>query len=142
MTDITSELKARLIVGRKQDGRCVYDPKAKRELIEACKVPGVSVARLALDHGLNANLLRTWVTADKKRRASTGIVPVAKTLNPAAAAFIPVIPTQAQPRETAPRLEVRFPNGIKAGFDDARDDQLLSLLATLSTLPCFDSTKA
>jgi len=32
MTDITSELKARLIVGRKQDGRCVYDPKAKREL--------------------------------------------------------------------------------------------------------------
>jgi transposase-like protein len=61
MTDITSELKARLIVGRKQDGRCVYDPKAKRELIEACMAPGVSVARLALDHGLNANLLRTWV---------------------------------------------------------------------------------
>jgi transposase len=142
LTDITSELKARLIVGRKQDGRCVYDPKAKRELIEACMVPGVSVARLALDHGLNANLLRTWVTADKKRRASTGIVPVAKTLKPAAAAFIPVIPTQAQPRETALRLEIRFPNGIKVEFDDARDDQLLSLLTTLSTLPCFDSTKA
>lgn len=142
MTDITSELKARLIVGRKQDGRCVYDPKAKRELIEACMVPGVSVARLALDHGLNANLLRTWVTADKKRRASTEIVPVAKTLNPAAAAFIPVIPTQAQPKETAPRLGIRFPNGIKVEFDDARDDQLLSLLTALSALPCFDSTKA
>jgi hypothetical protein len=69
-------------------------------------------------------------------------VPVAKTLNPAAAAFIPVIPTQAQPKETAPRLEIRFPNGIKVGFDDARDDQLLTLLTTLSTLPCFDSTKA
>ena len=119
----------------------MYDPKAKRKLIEACKVPGVSVARLALDRGLNANLLRTWVTADKKRQASTGIVPVAKPLNPAAAAFIPVIPTQAQPKETAPRLEVRFPNGIKVEFDDARDDQLLSLLTTLSTLPCFDSTK-
>jgi transposase len=59
MTDITSDLKARLIVGRKQDGRCVYDPKAKRELVEACTAPGVSVARLALDHGLKANLLRT-----------------------------------------------------------------------------------
>ena len=96
----------------------------------------------AMDHGLNANLLRTWVTADKKRRASTEIVPVAKTLNPAAAAFIPVIPTQAQPKETAPRLEIRFPNGVKVEFDDARDDQLLSLLAALSALPCFDSTKA
>jgi transposase len=55
MTDITSELKGRLIVGRKQDGRCVYDPQAKRELIEACMAPGVSVARLALDYGLNVN---------------------------------------------------------------------------------------
>ena len=36
MTDINSELKARLVVGRKQDGRCRYDPQAKRELIEAC----------------------------------------------------------------------------------------------------------
>jgi transposase len=136
MTDITSELKARLVVGRKQDGRCVYDPKAKRELIEACMAPGVSVARLALDNGLNANLLRTWGTADKKRRASTDIMPVAKTLNPAAAAFIPVIPTQAQPKETAARLEIRFPNGVKVEFDDARDDQLLSLDAGKS---CFES---
>jgi hypothetical protein len=95
-----------------------------------------------MDHGLNANLLRAWVTADKKRRASTEIVPVAKTLNPAAAAFIPVIPTQVRPKETAPRLEFRFPDGIKVGFDYARDDQLLTLLTTLSTLPCFDSTKA
>jgi transposase-like protein len=68
MTDINSELKARLIIGRKQDGRCRYDPQAKRELVEACLVPGVSVARLALEHGLNANLLRSWVTAYKRKR--------------------------------------------------------------------------
>ena len=30
------ELARRLIIGRKRDGRSVYDPGAKRELIEAC----------------------------------------------------------------------------------------------------------
>ncbi len=54
-----TELKQRLVVSRKQDGRCCYDPQAKRELIEAYLQPGVSVAKLALAHGINANLLRT-----------------------------------------------------------------------------------
>jgi transposase len=31
-------------------------------MIEACLRPGVSVARVALKHGINANLLRTWIT--------------------------------------------------------------------------------
>jgi transposase len=48
MTDINPKLKARLIVGRKQDGRCWYDPHAKCELVEACLVPGVSVSRWKL----------------------------------------------------------------------------------------------
>jgi transposase-like protein len=40
------------------NGRCRYDPEAKRELVEACLQPGISVARMALEHGINANLLR------------------------------------------------------------------------------------
>ncbi|MGZ8219137.1 transposase [Methylomagnum sp.] len=40
---------------------CRYDPEAKRELVEACLRPGVSVARVALAHGANANLLRKWM---------------------------------------------------------------------------------
>lgn len=41
------------------------------------------------------------------------------------------------PKEIAPRLEIRFPNGIKVRFDDARGDLLLSLLTPLSALPCL-----
>ena len=62
MTEQITELKQRLVIGRKADGRCCYDPQAKRELIETCFLPGVSVAKLALAHGINANLLRTWIT--------------------------------------------------------------------------------
>ncbi|OTP72316.1 hypothetical protein PAMC26510_22035 [Caballeronia sordidicola] len=36
-------------------------------------MPGVSVARLALEHGLNANLLRSWVSAYKRKCDGTGV---------------------------------------------------------------------
>jgi transposase len=42
---------------RSLDGRRRYDEKGKRALVEAALRPGVSVARLAQEHGINANLL-------------------------------------------------------------------------------------
>jgi hypothetical protein len=51
MSDVNSEL-SELIIGRKQDSRCRYDAQAKRESVEACLVPGISVARFALDEEL------------------------------------------------------------------------------------------
>jgi transposase len=40
MTENIKELSERLVVGHTRDGRCCYDPEAKRELIEACMRPG------------------------------------------------------------------------------------------------------
>ena len=45
MTEQYAELRSRLVVGRKSDGRGVYDEAAKKELIVACLKQGVSVAR-------------------------------------------------------------------------------------------------
>ncbi len=45
------------------DGRRVYSAAGKRALVERALEPGVSVSRLALDHGVNANLLRKWIRA-------------------------------------------------------------------------------
>lgn len=59
MADNDSELK---VVRRSRDGRRRYDEKGKRALIETALRPGVSVARMAQDHGINANLLRKWIT--------------------------------------------------------------------------------
>lgn len=62
MTEMNSELLSRLVTGRTRDGRCRYDPQAKLELVCQCMKPGVSVANMALRHGINANLLRKWIT--------------------------------------------------------------------------------
>lgn len=62
-------LTKRLVVKHGRDGRCIYDDDAKQELIELCLRPGASVARLALDHGINANLLRNWIPCIRRSAA-------------------------------------------------------------------------
>jgi transposase len=70
MAEDVSDLKERLVAGFERGGRRRrFDPQAKRELVQACLQPGVSVARMALDHGLNANLLRKWIS-DYEREAA------------------------------------------------------------------------
>ncbi len=59
MADHDPELR---VVRQSSDGRRRYDEKGKRALIEAALCPGVSVARMAQEHGINANLLRKWIT--------------------------------------------------------------------------------
>jgi transposase-like protein len=137
MTEQITELKQRLVVGRKRDGRCCYDPQAKRELIETCFLPGVSVAKLALAHGINANLLRTWMTKHQRQSLAGG------SLRPSTATpapFIPVVPVSAcRSPITLPELAARLPNGVRLEWSALPVDQLAQVLQLLSTLPCSDS---
>jgi transposase len=92
MTEKPTELSKRLVVGHKRDGRSCYDKEAKRELIEACLQPGVSIARMGLQHGINANLLRTWITRYRRQRELMLARPAAELAAPAvASAFVPVV---------------------------------------------------
>ena len=77
MIEIDAEVLRRLVVRHKADGRAVYDPQAKAEVVRLCLRPGVSVARMALQCGINANLLRRWITQglDVSMRASKATVP-------------------------------------------------------------------
>lgn len=50
------------------NGKRRFDPVEKDRLIDAAMKPGVSVARLALAHGVNANQLRNWVKLRRNRR--------------------------------------------------------------------------
>lgn len=79
---------ADLVKGRKSNGRCVYNRKAKRALVEAALLPGVSVARLALDHAVNANLLRKWIRAYQAKQAA------APRGSERSVALLPVIATE------------------------------------------------
>ncbi|MBB5217586.1 IS66-like element accessory protein TnpA [Parapusillimonas granuli] len=46
--------------------RRTFDPVFKAEVVAACQHPGISVAAVALSHGLNANLLRRWVMENER----------------------------------------------------------------------------
>ena len=61
MTDKVPGLVEGLVLKPATNGRCTYSKSAKQALVELCKHPGVSVAGLALAHGINANLLRRWI---------------------------------------------------------------------------------
>ncbi len=126
------------IIGIDRGGKRRYDPQAKRALIQACLEPGISLAGLALAHGVNANLLRKWVV--KHQRHVPREVDVTA---PAASVFVPVIVGAQEPTSmsgpmttpvTAPphpssRLQARLPNGVTLELAcDQQDTTLLSAL--------------
>jgi transposase-like protein len=62
MADKNVEIVEGLVVRAPANGRRTYSETAKRALVQISLRPGVSVAGLALAHGINANLLRRWIT--------------------------------------------------------------------------------
>jgi transposase len=141
MTEKPTELSTRLVIGHKRDGRSYYDKAAKRELIEACLRPGVSVARMALQHGINANLLRTWMTRYRQQRelmvgrSATGTAAVTVE-----SAFVPVVAAKAPARSVSVRVGAQLPNGIKLDLSAVSSDDLSVVLRLLCELPCSGST--
>lgn len=118
-----------LIVGHGKDGRCRYDPEAKRELVKACLQPGISIAKVALEHGINANLLRKWISQHPNTVLSNP-----QTLS-ALPAFAPVL-SLATSKSVKPSLSVGLPNGVKLELQDVALDDLPHLLKALAALPC------
>jgi transposase len=44
----------------KPETRRRHDPELKRQVLAECAAPGASVAKVAMSHGLNANLVHKW----------------------------------------------------------------------------------
>ena len=151
MIENDTELSRRLVVGHRRDGRCCYDKEAKEELIEACLQPGVSVARMALQQGINANLLRTWIGKYRRQREAMDMVVVrtpVETAVSARSAFVPVIESQVQapakssPRQSSPvQIGAQLPNGVTLDLSGLGLDEMSSILRMLSTLPCSGLTQ-
>jgi transposase len=140
-----------ILVGR--NGRHRYDPASKDRLVAACLEPGVSVSRLALEHGVNANLLRKWI----KKRAETQSLPPSSP-----PAFIPVqiesaadrallrqssvatvdLPATcdevrgSEPKRAAPfpspaKMNASLPNGVKLTLECGDMDALAAVIGAL-----------
>ncbi|RWN48086.1 MAG: IS66 family insertion sequence hypothetical protein [Mesorhizobium sp.] len=149
MEEDEQKLRVRL-VGR--NGRRRYDPTSKDRLVAACLEPGVSVSRLALEHGVNANLLRKWI---KKRTETQSLPP------PSSPAFIPVQiestsdrallrqssmaadlpvtcdevrgsePKRAAPFSSPAKVSASLPNGVKLTLECGDVDALTAIIGAL-----------
>lgn len=139
MEENQSVLSCALVIKRLRDGRCQYDRRAKRELVQASLQPGISVAKLAYQHALNANLLRKWIV-QYHRQADAG--PLKVTPVPAlSSAFIPVVAAKPVTPVRMPTLRARLANGIEIDVPCATRDDIVSLLQMLCQLPCSASTR-
>ena len=138
------DLARRLVISRKRDGRSVYDPVAKRELIEACMRPGVSVTKLARECGVNANQLSTWI---RERQKDKGVASFnsGEVVEVRAAAFVPVevpgVQAIAQQPASEVDLQARLPNGVVVDLRGCGLQQASSLLEMLGRMRCSASTK-
>ena len=164
----TQDLRSRLAIGRKRDGRRQFDEGAVEELVELCLRPGVSVARTAMDHDVNPNQLRRWITRYQQRqlahaprageheRAVIDGVQIDMAPRPGPAlpdrsatpAFVPVVvaaPAALAPVPPARRcatitLHVRLPNGVQFDLGEAPVEELTTIIQMLGRLACFAST--
>ena len=78
-----------VVPGRRR--RRKHSAQFKAQVVAACRRPGVSIAAVALEHRLNANLLRRWVVTQERARADESVEPrVMPARAIANAAFVPV----------------------------------------------------
>ncbi|KJF70188.1 transposase [Agrobacterium arsenijevicii] len=126
-----------------RNGRRRYDAASKARLVATSLEPGVSVSRLALDNGINANLLRKWIKQAKE---------AGREHRPSASAFVPVVAAECS-LSTAPttqhgedrlveperpgdlstpvRMSVTLPNGVKLTLDCGDTDVLTAMIGAL-----------
>src|SRR5579859_5054413 len=82
MSELAGELPIPLVLKRKPDGRCVYSSEGRKALVELALRPGMSVAKLAGQHVMNANVLRKWITSSIGQEAFSGRQPEPDNLVP------------------------------------------------------------
>jgi len=78
--------------GARKRRRRTHSAEFKSQVVAACRTPGVSIAAVALEHRLNANLLRRWVVEEDRDREvgliAAGNGPPAPSIT--GGAFVPV----------------------------------------------------
>ncbi len=106
-----------------------FAPDFKHKIVAACKEPGASVARIAREHDLNANLVHKWI-----RQAKANSLPA---ISPAFVA-LPVNSVQASltnPRSgTDERVQLEIPfhqQSIKVSWPVSQSERCLALLREL-----------
>ena len=92
--------------GRKR-GR--YSDEFKRQVMAACKQSGVSTAAVALANGLNANLLRRWISESQARLSKPAAAKQTKAL--AITTQTQFIPVEFQANGAPANIQIELQRG-------------------------------
>lgn len=145
MTEDIESIAKRLVVGHKRDGRSIYDPQARSELVKASQRPGMSLARIARLCGINANVLSNWVRQHERSKACPEVPRGDVVDMPAAPAFVAVAVSPCAPPSPTPApelaLHARLPNGVTLDLQLPDLDVAGRLIEVLGRLRCSASTK-
>jgi transposase len=95
----------------KHRGRRNYSAEFKAQVVAECDAPGASVAKVAMSHGINANVVHGWRQLARIQAASAGKAALSQQSE-----FIPISlappARQAQPQSTPlPDIQVELRRG-------------------------------
>ena len=93
-----------VVDGRRR--RREHSAEFKAQVVAACNSPGVSIAAVAMAHGVNANLARRWVNEAERRRSDTSAE--LATRGDESTTFVPLqLPAPVQAAAADIRIELR-----------------------------------
>lgn len=104
--------------GAKSGTRRRHAVQLKRQVLAECAQPGASVAKVALSHRLNANLVHKW-----RRQTQPGALP--------APSFMPVRVTPAPVAQASGPIQLELQRGavtVKVSWPGAAADQCAAWL--------------
>ena len=87
-----------------------YSAQLKAQIMAECEAPGASVARVAMAHGINANVVHRWRQLAREggaRRTRSLTAPAA----PASASFIPVVMSDAPTEAKTGEIQIELRRG-------------------------------
>jgi transposase len=79
-----------------------FSPEFKREVVQACQQPGMSLSGVALRYGLNANMVRKWVVRQRPDESTP----------PAPAKLMPVVLAPASSAHESAAIEIETARGL------------------------------
>ncbi|MDQ1303974.1 MAG: transposase [Pseudomonadota bacterium] len=85
-----------------------HSDEFKRQVIEACLEPGISVAAIALANGLNANYLRRWVREHRDAVVVGDRSEASREIADTGPAVLVPVTLAAEPAPGIPPLEIRL----------------------------------
>jgi len=111
-------------------GRRWYTQEFKQAIVAMCRQPGASISAVAVEHGLNPNLVRKWIDKSEREQTDSG-----------SARLLPVFASQSGDDEPAERvsaetspfvIEVQLPSGaVILVSERARAEMVRAVIASL-----------